>query len=111
MSGVPLTAEDLLAGAEAIYDIPVASGLLSPGANRGEAGCKVRVKPLSIGQFLLIMKAAKEDASLIPLLIVKESLVEPQVSVGQVKQMSVGLVSFLVEQIRAVSGLSQKKNQ
>ncbi|MBZ5724652.1 MAG: hypothetical protein LAP87_06605 [Acidobacteriia bacterium] len=111
MTRAPITAEDLLAGCSAVHEVTVPPHVLSAARDRGEAGLTVQLRPLTIGQFLLIMKAAKEDSSLIPLLMVKESLVEPEIALGQIKQMSVGLVAFLVEQIRAISGLGKKKSQ
>ncbi len=111
MERLQLTADDLLAGSDAIYDIAVPGNLVSPGPTGGQrADLIVKIRPINIGQFSLIMKAAKDDAALIPLLLVKESLVEPEMPLNQIKQLSVGLVGFLVEQIRTVSGLSKKKS-
>lgn len=112
MERLQLTADDLLAGSDAVYDIAVPGNLISPGQN-GQPGADliVKLRPINIGQFSLIMKAAKDDAALIPLLLVKESLIEPEMPLNEIKQLSVGLVGFLVEQIRAVSGLTKKKSQ
>ncbi|NEP85197.1 MAG: hypothetical protein F6K39_48200, partial [Okeania sp. SIO3B3] len=68
------------------------------------------LRPLTIGTFGLIMKAAKNDPGLIPSLMIKESLVKPAMSLDQVKQMHIGLVNFLIAQIRQISGLTPKKN-
>ena len=111
MERLQLTADELLAGSDAIYDIAVPGNLISPGqSGQPAAELIVKLRPINIGQFSLIMKAAKDDAALIPLLLVKESLVEPEMPLNQIKQLSVGLVGFLVEQIRAVSGLTKKKS-
>src|SRR5262245_5597652 len=107
MTRLQLTAEDLLAGSAAVYDVDIPHSMLnvtgaasntSAASNAASnvdaasgteaAEMTVRLRPITIGQFILIMKAAKEDASLIPLLMVKESLVEPEMSLSQVKQMS-----------------------
>jgi hypothetical protein len=56
------------------------------------------------------MKASRQDAGLIPLLMIKESLVEPTLSLEQVKQLPLGLVNFLIDNIRQISGLTGKKN-
>jgi len=53
----------------------------------------------------LISRAAREDVSLVPLLMIKESLVEPTLTLDQIRQMHVGLVHFLVSQVNKVSGL------
>ena len=69
----------------------------------------VQLRPLSIGVFQLIMRAAREDPGLIPVLMIKESLVKPVMSVEQVNQLHLGVVSFLIDQVRAISGLVEKK--
>ncbi|MGB8703067.1 MAG: hypothetical protein WCD18_26925 [Thermosynechococcaceae cyanobacterium] len=109
-----LTPEELLAGAAISVDVVIPSHLLHPGhphSSLGEAqGKGVQLRPLSIGTFQLIMKAAKSDASLIPLLMIKESMVEPTLSLDQIKGLPLGLVSFLIEQIRYISGFTEKKS-
>jgi len=105
-----LTPEDLLAGADAIYDIMVPPDILRPGDSGTENGLWVQLCPLTIGKFQLILKAARDDSSLIPLLMVKESLVEPTLSLEQVKKLPLGLVKFLIEHIRNLSGFTEKKN-
>jgi len=100
-----LSAEDLLSGTQAIHDLKVPEHLL---ATKGK-GDTVRLRPLSIGMFQLIMKAAKDDPGLTPLLMVKECLAEPKLSIQQVRELPVGLVEFLVAHIRHISGLTEKK--
>jgi hypothetical protein len=110
-----LSPEDLLAGASATFEIEVPAEVLHP-ASAGRAafaggaeGGIVRLRPLTIGAFQLILKAAKSDPGLIPLLMIRESLAEPRLSLEQVKGMHLGLVNFLVAHIREISGLSVKK--
>jgi hypothetical protein len=67
---------------------------------------KVRLRPLSVAALTVISRAARDDAALVPLLMIKESLVEPNLSVDQVRQMHVGLAHFLVNHINKISGLS-----
>jgi len=105
-----LTPEDLLAGADATYDIMVPPDILRPGDSDTENGLWVQLRPLTIGKFQLIIKAARDDSSLIPLLMVKESLVEPTLSLEEVKKLRLGLVKFLIEHIRNLSGFTEKKN-
>jgi hypothetical protein len=103
-----LTAQDLLAGGGLVHEIAVPEAVLRPSADaRDEGGVAgfVRLRPLSVGTLALISRAAREDARLVPLLMIKESVVEPAVSLEQARQMHVGLVQFLVEQINVVSGL------
>ena len=108
-----VTAEDLMVGVAATYEITIPPEVLRPGPNGSAAGQSdgmvVELRPLSIGIFQLIMKAAREDPGLIPILMIKESLVRPSMSVDQVKQLHLGMVSFLIDHIRAISGLVEKK--
>ena len=109
-----MSQEDLLMGASITYDIEVPPEVLNPGKNQAGSsnGQKsfVQIRPLSIGKFQLIMKAAREDAGLIPLLMVKESLVEPKLSLDQIKNAHLGLIDFLMMHISRVSGLTEKKS-
>jgi hypothetical protein len=105
-----LSAADLLAGSKAVQDITIPAAVLQP-ANGAQAsspaqpGC-VRLRPLSIAVLTLIARAARDDAGLVPLLMIKEALVEPVLSLDQIRQLHVGLVYFLVEQINRLSGLA-----
>jgi hypothetical protein len=101
-----LSAQDLLAGSGITHAIEVDERILRPGpaANGGCAGT-VRLRPLSVGILALISRAAREDEGLVPLLMIKEALVDPAVSLDQVRQMHIGLVHFLVRQINVISGL------
>jgi hypothetical protein len=106
-----LTAEDLLAGDGMTFDVVVPAAVLRSGGEAGTAPeAVVRLCPLTLGTFLQILKAAKEDSSLIPLLMIQQALVEPKLSLPQIRQMSLGLVSFLIENIRQISGLTEKKS-
>ena len=107
-----LSPDDLLAGASATFAVEVPPEVLRPAdAGRpvpGEAGV-VRLRPLTIGAFQLILKAARDEPGLIPLLMLKESLAEPRLSLEQVKGLHLGLVTFLVGHVREISGLTVKK--
>ncbi len=101
-----LSAADLLAGSKAVQDVSIPAAVLQPAdAPGGEGGC-VRMRPLSIAVLSLISRAAREDPGLIPLLMIKEAVVEPQLSLEQIRQMHVGLVYYLVEQVNRLSGLA-----
>ena len=101
-----LSAQDLLAGSKIIHEIEVPPQVLMP-AGEMEAGeaVWVRMRPLNVTTLTLISRAAREDTSLIPLLIIKEALVEPALSLEQIRQMHVGLVHFLVSKANQISGL------
>lgn len=112
MRNTELTVEDLLLGAGNIFEVVVPAEVVYPGGR--EAGSEkvmtVQLRPLTIGTFQLIMKAARQDAGLIPLLMIKDSMVQPSLSLEQVKQLHLGLVNFLIGNIREISGLTGKKN-
>lgn len=114
ISEIPLTAEELLAGAAMTFDLVIPGSILQPGGPDRTPGPEtdrvVQLRPLTIGTFQLIMKAAKNDAGLIPLLIIKESLVQPGMSLEQIRRMHLGLVNFLVDYVRRISGLTEKKS-
>lgn len=109
-----LSADDLLAGANATFEVIIPPEILRPGqetASNGQAQeMPIKIRPLTIGTFQLIMKAARNDASLIPLLMIKEAIVDPVLSINQVKQMHLGLIEFLIAHIRELSGLTEKKS-
>jgi hypothetical protein len=108
---VVLTAEELLAGNAMTFDIVVPPAVLRPGSEAGPAPeTVVRLRPLTLGTFLLIMKAAREDSSLIPLLMIQEALVEPKLALPQIRQLHLGLMTFLLGQVRQISGLTEKKS-
>lgn len=106
----PLTADDLLAGAAQVFDVSVPAHLLKPGASDPEGQpLIVQIRPLTIGAFQLIMKATRQDPGLVPSLMIKESLVNPALSLEQVRAMPLGLVNFFIGEIRHISGLGEKK--
>lgn len=100
-----LSAQDLLAGSQSVHDVRVPGDLLRPG-EQGAAGGIVRLRPLSVGTMAVISRAARDDPSLVPLLMLREALVEPALSLDQVRQLHVGLVHFLVGEVNRASGLS-----
>jgi hypothetical protein len=115
-----LSAADLLAGSKAVQDVTIPAAVLQPAsvgsedAGSGDAGADacapgggcVRMRPLSIAVLYLISRAAREDPGLIPLLMIKEAVVEPLLTLEQIRQMHVGLVYYLVEQVNRLSGLA-----
>jgi hypothetical protein len=104
-----LTVQDLLAGSAVVHDVAVPADVLRPQTEAAghDANLRgtVRIRPLKVATLTLISRAAREDPSLVPLLMIKDALVEPALEVEQVRQMHAGLVAFLVERINRVSGL------
>jgi hypothetical protein len=103
---VIVTTQDLLAGAAVVHETPVPARVLHPGSEDDAAGGTVRLRPLNVGVMALNSRAARDDASLVPLLMIKEAMVQPAVTLEQVRQMHVGLVHFLLGRINEISGLA-----
>jgi hypothetical protein len=103
-----LAVQDLLAGSSATHGVRVPQEILTPGAQplEGTEEGIVRMRPLNVAVLTLISRASREDPSLIPLLMIKESLVEPVLALDQIRQMHIGLVRFLVGKINSISGLA-----
>lgn len=116
MNQVELTPDDLLMGSAVSFEVVIPPHLLHRSDSRVSTAPEdttafvVRLRPLTIGTFQLIMKAARNDPGLIPLLMIKESLEQPKLTLDQVRAMHLGLVNFLIAQIRQISGLVEKKN-
>ncbi len=114
MNSIVLSAEDLLAGAETTFEVVIPNDIVSaPKSMNGNGATQeriIKIRPLTIGTFSLITRAAKNDTALIPLFMIKESVVEPVLTLEQVKKMPIGLVEFIIEHIREVSGLTKKKS-
>lgn len=98
-----LDAQDLLAGSAIIHDVRVPGEILKPGSEALDG--VVRMRPLSVAVLTLVSRAAREDPGLIPLLMIKESLVEPVLALDQIRSMHAGLVYFLAERVNWISGL------
>jgi hypothetical protein len=103
-----LDAQDLLAGSAIIHDVRVPGEILKPGTQPPEEDGLVRMRPLDVATLTLVSRAAREDPSLIPLLMIKESLVEPRIGVDEIRRMHAGLVYFLAERVNLISGLGRE---
>ena len=105
-----LTAEELLAGRELTYDVELPEAVLHPtpaGAPAGVgSGRRVRLRPLTVGDVQMIVKAAREDEVLTSVLMIQKAVVEPALKPEQIRSLHSGLVSFLVDAINRISGLT-----
>ena len=103
-----LSAADLVAGGTVVHDVEIPHALLQPGAEPPADGDRrvVRVRPLTVATLAAISRAAGDDPSLVPVLVIKEAVVDPPLGVDAIRQMTVGLVHFLVSRINALSGLT-----
>ena len=94
----------LLTGENEISTIEIPGEIL---AAKDHDSLKVKIRPLSVHSFQMIAKAAKDEHALVPLLMVKESVVEPALSIQEIRGMKVGLVNFLIQEIKRISGIIQ----
>jgi len=109
MSGLLISAEDLLAGSDVTYDVEVPAALLPVPNGTGSAGAetrRVRLRPLTLRDVQLIAKAARDDDVLTSVLMIQRALVEPSLKEKEISAMRSGVVRFLVEQINRISGLT-----
>jgi hypothetical protein len=100
----PLSAEDLLAGADAKFAVEVPADVLPPA--EGVIGGTVTIRPVVLSDVALIHRAAREDDQLASVLLVSRGLVEPAMAVDQVLRLPAGLVDHLAREIARVSGLT-----
>ena len=66
---------------------------------------QVTIRPLTVHAFQMIAKASKDDHSMVPLLMVKEGVVDPMLNINQIRGMKVGLVNYLIGEIKKISGI------
>jgi hypothetical protein len=106
MDGEVLDAEGLLAGTRAIHNLEVPAAVLDPAASRDTLPGVVRIHPVTVATLMLVSRAARDEPGLVPVLLVKEALVEPALSIDQVRSLSVGLLGFLLAAVNRISGLT-----
>jgi hypothetical protein len=102
-----LTAEELLAGSSLTFEVEVPESVLRP-ANGSAAGLgehSVRLRPLTVTDLQLVVRAAKENDSLLGTLMVQRALVEPALSIADVTALHVGLVQYLLREVNRISGI------
>lgn len=106
-TGPVLSPQELLAGSSIVHDVPVPKEILAPGEVEDVEGGLVRMKPLNVTVLTLISRASREDPALIPLLMIKEAMIEPVLTLDQLRQMHIGLIHFLVGKVNLISGLAE----
>lgn len=102
-----LSAEDLLAGADVETEVEIPEHLL-PGDAPDR---RVRLKPLVVRDLRLIARAASENEDLTGALMVRQSLVEPALSLDQLGVLPVGLLQFLLREVNRISGISASEDE
>lgn len=101
-----LTAEELLAGSSIQHDVEIPPTLLAEGAN---GGARVRLRPLTVHDVQLVTRAAKDSEALLSVLMLKQAMVEPTLSLDQVHALPSGVARFLLEELNRISGLKIDK--
>jgi hypothetical protein len=96
-----LTAEDLLAGSALTHDVEL------PPALRGDAEpARLRVRPLTVRDIQRATRAARDDDTLLSVLMLKEAIVEPALTLEQVHELPAGVARFLLDELNRISGLA-----
>lgn len=108
-----LSAEELLAGSKLTFVVEVPPDVLhtTNGESKEAAEQTVKLRPLTVSDLQLISRAAKENNSLIAVLMVQRALVEPEMTVAQVASLHAGLAQFLLQQVNQISGISTTSSQ
>jgi hypothetical protein len=101
-----LTPEELLAGSSIQHDIEVPATLLAAGAIDG---ARVRLRPLTVHDVQLATRAAKDSEALLSVLMLKQGMVEPALSLDQVHALPTGVARLLLEELNRISGLKVDK--
>jgi hypothetical protein len=103
-----LTADELLAGSALTHDVPIPPSVIGADASGhptvGEG--RVRMRPLTVRDIQRATKAAREDDALLSILMLKEGIVEPSLSLDQVHGLHAGLARFLLDELNRISGLT-----
>lgn len=110
-----VTPEELLAGKEIVFEVDIPSEILNPSpdgqSHDGKTGKKIKLRPLTVRDVQLIAKAAKDDEVLTSVLMIQKAVVEPKLKQNEIADMHSGLVSFLVDRINHISGLSTTEDE
>jgi hypothetical protein len=109
-----VTPEELLAGSAATFDVEIPSAVLNPAADGAALMAvdrKVKLRPLTVRDIQLIARAAKDDEVLTSVLMIQKAVIEPALKQQQIQELHGGLVSFLVERINRISGLTTDEEE
>lgn len=96
-----ISAEDLIAGAATEHAIDIPEALLPGAEDRG-----VVLRPLTVRDLRLIAKATRDNDDLSGALMVRQSLVDPALSLDQIGALPAGLLQFLLAEVNRISGIT-----
>lgn len=107
--------EELMAGKEITFDVPIPPGVLHPSLEEqpanGDEPKQIRLRPLTVQDIQLITKAAKDDEVLISMLMIQQAAVDPRLTRNEINRMHGGLVRYLVDCINRISGLNTSEDE
>jgi len=63
------------------------------------------MRPLTVRDIQRVTKAARDDDSLLSIVMLKEAMVEPALTLEQVHALHAGVARFLLEELNRISGL------
>lgn len=101
-----LSVEDLLAGSEAEHVVEIPAALLPDVEDRN-----VTLKPLTVRDLRLIARAVQENEDLSGALMVRQSMVTPNLSLEQIGALPAGLLQFLLAQVNRISGITASEDE
>jgi hypothetical protein len=106
---MPLSSEELLAGASLIHEVDLPVDLLPANGKKPLVG-RVVLRPLTVRDLQQIGKASREDEALSAALMIQQALVDPSLDAAQVAEMPAGLARFLVDHINRISGIDTPRD-
>lgn len=101
-----LSADALLSDGETSVTIEIPASVLPVSADAQPSDRCVRMRPLTVNDLRLIVRAARDNDELTAALMVHRSLTEPELSLAQVSAMPLGLMQFLLREVNRISGLT-----
>jgi hypothetical protein len=101
-----LSAEDLIAGAAAEHTVEIPEALLPDAEDR-----RLVLRALTVRDLRLIAKAARDNDELTSALMVRQSLVNPPLSLDHLSALPAGLLQFLLQEVNRVSGITATEDE
>jgi hypothetical protein len=97
-----LTADDLISGSDVIHTVEI---------DTLDIKGKVKVKPVTLSIVKKASRAAEGDETEISKYLIKQALIEPEMSDTQIDSMPIGLINAISNKINEISGISKKQIQ
>jgi len=106
-----LTADELLAGADAVHRVRLPAHLRPAPAGEDDKTAQIEdaevvIRPLLLADVVRLQRSTAQNEQLASVLMVQQALVEPALTVEQVHRLPAGLVEFILAEVNRISGLS-----